>query len=79
MFDVDGVHQMVRIMANSSNGGEVTLDGLTQVGSAGEFGASGGASNGKSTDKYTKFYGNYQDESGDHLVALLLQNGLHAA
>ncbi len=78
-LDVDGTHQMVRFMANSTNGGTVALDGLTQVGKADAFGADGGATSGASSDKYTKFTGSYTDSQGEHLVELLLQHGLTAA
>jgi hypothetical protein len=79
LFDVDGIHQLVRFMGTSVNGGTVSLDGLTQVGKIDQFGAGGGASNGKSADKFTKFVGVYTDLSGDHQVELLLQHGLTAA
>jgi Bacterial Ig-like domain/Putative Ig domain len=78
-LDVDGVHQVVRFMANATNNGSVTLDGLTQVGAKDAFGVTGDTSTGASNDKYTKFTGVYSDTSGDHLVELLLQHGLSAA
>jgi hypothetical protein len=78
-LDVDGVHQTVRFMAGSTNGGTVAMDGLIQVGSIDAWGSSGAKSTGASNDKYTKFTGTYTDSSGDHLVELLLQHGLHAA
>lgn len=77
-LDVDGVHQVVRFMAGSTNGGSVTLEDLTQVGETDAFGATGDKTTGASSDKYTKFTGVYTDMSGDHLVELLLQHGLTA-
>jgi len=79
-FDVDGEHQMVRFMANATNRGSVTIDGLTQVGKVDSFDEDGAVNTaGGAYGKYTKFTGVYSDTTGDHLVELLLQNGLTAA
>jgi len=75
-LDVDGKHQLVRFMANSTNGGSVALDGLAQVGDKDYFDSKGAKSTG--SEKYTKFVGLYVDGAGDHLVELLLQRGLTA-
>jgi hypothetical protein len=78
-LDVDGKHELVIFKGTPTNGGSVSLDGLTQVGAVDAFGSTGGASSGASSDKYTKFTGTYTDAAGDHLVELLLQHGLTAA
>jgi hypothetical protein len=79
-LDVDGLHQLVKFLSNSrTSTGTVSMEGLTQVGEVGQFGASGGLSSGSLNDRFTKYTGVYSDASGDHLVALLLQSGLTAA
>jgi hypothetical protein len=82
---------LVRFMANSTNGGTVAMEGLTAAklpfpDAAGiakfgdyQFGANGLASNGAADQRYAKYMGTFVDNDGNHLVELLLQRGLSAA
>ena len=82
---------MVRFMANSTNGGSVTMEDLTLAAlpftdAAGmakfgiyQFGSNGLASNGAADQRYAKYMGTFVDNDGNHLVELLLQRGLSAA
>ena len=80
VFDVDGVHRLVTFLSSARNAtATVNLEGLTQVGEKGQFGATGGLSSGLLSDQFTKYSGVYSDAEGDHLVSLLLQMGLTAA
>lgn len=77
LFDADGVSHMVRFYTSSrTNGGTVTLDGLKQVGSDLSFTETGNLITRSTPDRYSKFTGVYTDASGDHLVTLLLHEGL---
>ena len=82
---------LVRFMANSTNGGTVAMEGLTKAAlpfpdAAGiakfgdyQFGSNGLASNGALDQRYAKYTGTFVDNDGNHLVELLLQRGLSAA
>jgi hypothetical protein len=78
-MDFSGLRHLLRVDSGTLGSGRtVSLSDLTQVGVDKGFNADG-STNANNTGLYAKYEGSYTDPTGtDHLVALLVQQGLTA-
>ncbi len=76
LFDSNSVNKMVRFVTTKTSGSSATLDGFTQVGAGSDFQEDGAFTSNSGKAVYNKYTGTYSDATGDHLVTLLLHEGL---